>query len=100
VVTPIFGGERLDALLQRLALVGEGDLGALVGRALAMPQAMERLLATPMIRPFLPAISPFAICAPLFLFPLVGWAFGTQGPKSGKLRLCGTCAAALWLAHA
>ena len=28
------GGERLDALLERFALVGEGDLGALVGEGL------------------------------------------------------------------
>ena len=41
------GGERLDALLQRVALVGERDLGALAAQAWAMPQAIERLLATP-----------------------------------------------------
>ena len=51
------GGERLDALLQRVALIGEGELGALRrAQALAMPQAIERLLATPMIRPRLPAM--------------------------------------------
>jgi len=28
------GGERLDALLERFALIGEGDFGALVGESL------------------------------------------------------------------
>ena len=53
------GGQRLDALLQRVALIGEGEFGARASRAaLAMPQAIERLLATPMIRPRLPARMP------------------------------------------
>ena len=56
------GGERLDALLQRVALVGEGDLGARrVRPASAMPQAIERLLATPMMRPRLPFMSASVI---------------------------------------
>ena len=33
--------QRLDALAQRLALIGEGQLGALRGSAFAMPQAIE-----------------------------------------------------------
>ena len=49
-------GQRLDALLERLALVGEGEVGAVVGQARAIPQAIERLLATPMISPRLPRI--------------------------------------------
>ncbi len=47
-------GERLDALLQGVALIGEGELGTASAAALAMPQAIERLLATPMTRPRLP----------------------------------------------
>ena len=69
-------GERLDPLLQRLALIGEGDLGALAAcTALAMPQAIERLLATPMTRPRLPAINlpPSAIgLSPRFFVVLAG----------------------------
>ena len=51
--------QRLDPLLQRVALIGEGELGARAARAAwAMPQAIERLFATPMIRPRLPARMP------------------------------------------
>ena len=61
--TTMLGADRLrqrpHALLQRLALIGEGELRALASAtALAMPQAIERSLATPMIRPRLPAIRP------------------------------------------
>ncbi len=50
-------GERLDALEQRLALIGEGELRAMVASALAMPQAIEWSLATPIMRPRLPSIN-------------------------------------------
>jgi len=40
-------GQRLNALLERLALVGEGEIGAMSRQARAMPQAIERLLARP-----------------------------------------------------
>ena len=53
---PTLSGQRADPLLQRLALVGEGQFGTLGARPPAMPQAMERSLATPMTRPLLPAI--------------------------------------------
>ena len=55
------GGERLDPLLQRIALVGEGELGAGARQASAIPQAIERLLATPMTRPRLPFMSASVI---------------------------------------
>lgn len=29
-----FGGQRLDTLLERFALIGEGNLGALIGQRL------------------------------------------------------------------
>ena len=51
-------GERLDAFLQGVALIGEGEFGAVLRAALAMPQAIERLFATPMIRPRLPRMRP------------------------------------------
>ncbi len=41
---------------KRVALIGESQLGALRVTGPAMPQAIERLLATPMIRPRLPRI--------------------------------------------
>ena len=50
--------ERLDAFAERLALIGEGEFGALLWQApCAMPQAIEWSLATPMMRPRLPCIS-------------------------------------------
>ena len=52
------GGQRLDPLLQLVALIGQRQLGAGRRQALAMPQAIEWLLATPRIRPRLPAINP------------------------------------------
>ena len=59
--------ERLDPLLQRVALIGEGELGAvLAGRPCAMPQAIERLFATPMIRPRLPAKMPGAVVCAMY----------------------------------
>ena len=33
--------QRLDTFAERLALIGEGELGALRGSVLAMPQAIE-----------------------------------------------------------
>ena len=52
---PTLSASGRTRLLQRLALIGEGELGALRGaRRAAMPQAIERSLATPMIRPRLP----------------------------------------------
>jgi hypothetical protein len=51
-------GERLDPLLQSVALIGQGQRGAVLVGALAMPQAIERLFATPMIRPRLPVRMP------------------------------------------
>ena len=51
--------QRLDPLLERIALVGEREFGAPgCGRALAIPQAIDRLLTTPMISPRLPRIRP------------------------------------------
>ena len=58
--------QRLDPLLQRVALIGEGELRAVRVAAFAMPQAIERLFATPMIRPRLPRIRPDASA---MLFP-------------------------------
>ena len=52
--------ERRHALLERVALIGEGEFGAGLCSASAMPQAMERSLATPMIRPRLPFIRPLS----------------------------------------
>ena len=57
-----FLGQRLDPLLQRLALPGQGDFRAGGAAGLAMPQAIERLLATPRITPRLPCINP-EVCA-------------------------------------
>ena len=54
--------QRCHALLEGLALIGEGQFGP--GhrcRAWAMPQAMERSLATPMTSPRLPFMSPLAL---------------------------------------
>ena len=34
-------GQRLHALAERFALIGEGELGALRGQRAAMPQAIE-----------------------------------------------------------
>ena len=45
--------QRAHALLERLTLVAEGQLGALVAERLAMPQASDRSFASPMIRPVL-----------------------------------------------
>jgi hypothetical protein len=53
--------EGRTRFLQRLALEGEGELGAASWQALEIAQAIERSLATPMIRPFLPAISCAAV---------------------------------------
>ena len=46
--------ERLDPLLDRIALIGEREPAPWSRQALAMPQAIDRLLATPMMRPRLP----------------------------------------------
>jgi hypothetical protein len=48
-------GELADALLDPLALVGERELRALVGEALAIAHAIDRLLATPRTRPRFPS---------------------------------------------
>jgi hypothetical protein len=50
-----FGRQRTHPLFQRLALKGEGQIGACAWAALAMPHAIKRLLATPITRPRLPA---------------------------------------------
>ena len=54
--------QRLDQwhhpLPERVALIGEGELGAWLLSDWAMPQAIERSLATPMMRPRLPAMTP------------------------------------------
>jgi hypothetical protein len=47
-------GQLAHAALDPLALVGERELGAAVGEALAIAQAIERLFATPRTRPRLP----------------------------------------------
>lgn len=49
-----FLGERLDPLLQRVALIGEGEFRTRVRRSLGDAQAMDRLFATPITRPRLP----------------------------------------------
>ncbi len=49
----------LDPLLERVALIRESEFGPLLrGAAGAMPQAIERLLATPSTSPLLPASNP------------------------------------------
>ena len=56
--------QGLDALLQGVALIGEGEFRARAGAPpAAMPQAIERLFATPMMRPRLPARMPGAVSA-------------------------------------
>ena len=63
-------GERAHALLQRLALIGEREFGALRrASAWAMPQASERSLARPMISPRLPSINPVKVAVPLSAVP-------------------------------
>ena len=55
--------QRLHALAEGLALIGEGEFGARACAARwAMPQAIEWSLATPMIRPRLPFINPIMSC--------------------------------------
>ena len=51
-------GQRLDALFQRIALIGEGELGAVGMAGFGNTPASDRLLATPMIRPRLPRMRP------------------------------------------
>jgi hypothetical protein len=51
-----FLGQRLDALLEGIALIGERELGALGGAGLRDAPGDGPLLAMPMIRPRLPAI--------------------------------------------
>jgi len=51
-------GQRLHPLHQGVALIGEGELGAVVAQHLGDAQAMEWSLATPMIRPRFPSINP------------------------------------------
>ena len=59
----ICSASGLTRLTQRIALIGEGDLGAVRCSVFAMPQAIEWSLATPMIRPRFPSINP-GIVAP------------------------------------
>ena len=62
-------GERPHALLDRFALVGERQLGALLGQArLAIPQASDRSFARPMISPRLPCHQSGQMRLPLFPF--------------------------------
>jgi hypothetical protein len=51
--------QRLDPLLERIALVGEREFGALgVAGPWRSPRRSTGLLATPMISPRLPCIRP------------------------------------------
>ena len=50
-------GERYGTAAECIVLIGEGELGSLAGEKRAIPQAIERSLATPMMRPRLPAIN-------------------------------------------
>lgn len=53
-----FDGQWFDALFQSIALPGQRDFRTLIATGLGNPQAMERLLATPMMTPRLPAMRP------------------------------------------
>ena len=57
-VEPRLSASGSDPLAERLALIGEGEFGPFAASALAMPQAIEWSLATPMTRPRLPFIRP------------------------------------------
>ncbi len=77
------GGERFDPLLQRLALIGEGQRRALRRRsALAMPQAIDLSFASPMISPRLPCRSPVDIRCPS---PTL-CSLGSTCRRSGRLH--------------
>ena len=85
-------GERSDALLQRLALVGERQFRARVRRsALAMPQAIDLSLARPMMRPRLPAIRSFDIRDPSRpILPIVAVRRSAGAASRGGLAVgCG-----------
>jgi hypothetical protein len=56
--TTQFGGQRLNPLLEGIALPGQRDLRTRrMGRPWRSPRAIDRLLATPRITPRLPFIS-------------------------------------------
>ena len=84
------GGERLDALLERLALVGEGDLGALVGERLGDAPGDRVLVGDAHDEA---ALAGHQVPQPSRFLPSRGCGrVLAQGPGAGKLRFAAAAA--------